>query len=97
MASFGTNLKISAIFVVFFISILGTAIPILFSKNFSLQELLASGLFVTLKCVATGVVLGVATMHLLPESIEVLETQTEYPRKYIYSSLNVTKRNRCYL
>jgi Mg/Co/Ni transporter MgtE len=77
----GNNLKISAIFVVFIASILGALLPMMFSRRYSLSELLASSVFVTFKCVATGVVLGVATMHLLPEAIEVLETQSSYPRK----------------
>jgi putative Ca2+/H+ antiporter (TMEM165/GDT1 family) len=82
-----TNIKLSAIAVVFLVSMLGAIVPMLLSRRYSISELLSSAVFVTFKCVATGVVLGVATMHLLPESIEVLETQSSYPRKrrrYIY-------------
>lgn len=76
----GTNLKISAIVVVFMVSVLGTFIPMMLSIKYSLKELLDSSIFMTLKCIATGVIIGVATMHLLPESIEVLEEiQTTYP------------------
>ena len=82
MTNLGTNLKISAIFVVFVVSVLGCLIPILLAKRSSLQDMLAGSVFMTLKCVATGVVLGVATMHLLPDAIETLESQTEYPRMW---------------
>lgn len=81
MTNLGTNLKLSAVFVVFFVSVLGCIIPILLAKRSPLQDILARSVFMTMKCVATGVVLGVATMHLLPDAIETLESQAEYPRK----------------
>ena len=78
-SSEGEDLKISALFVIFIVSIVGVIIPLMLAKRFSLQELLTGGLFMTVKCISTGVVLGVSLMHLLPDAIETLESQAEYP------------------
>lgn len=81
MKSLGFNLKLSAIFVIFFVSILGAVGPLLLAKRHSLNDLLTSSFYMAIKSVASGVVLGVSLLHLLPDSIEVLETQTDYPRE----------------
>lgn len=74
----GFDLKLGAIFVMFGASMLG-AIPILYySRLSSVSELRTNPIFLSVKCFATGVVLGVAAMHLINESIHALEDVTDF-------------------
>lgn len=75
----GLQLKIAFIVIIFFISIGGACLPIVLSKSSSLFELQTSTWFTIVRCFATGIVIGVAVMHLLAESIESLAEQADYP------------------
>ena len=77
----GLQLKIAFIVIIFFISIGGACLPIVLSKSSSLFELQTSTWFTIVRCFATGIVIGVAVMHLLAEAIDVLAEQADYPRK----------------
>jgi hypothetical protein len=59
------------------------------SKKYPMEELLVNSYFAVLKCFSTGIILGVAMLHLLPDSIEVLSTQTSFPCTYSSNMLIV--------
>jgi zinc transporter 1/2/3 len=82
--NFSLAVRISAIFVTFFVSILGFAIPLYFSpKNSNDSDAVKSlkdDWIRILRCFAAGTMLGVGLMHLLAEGVESLASQcTTYP------------------
>ena len=83
------NHKLGSVFEIFALSVLGYAIPILISQQTNTSNsisILESDKFKVLKCFSSGIILGVAMMHLLPDAVESLEDISEYSGK----SLNNT-------
>jgi zinc transporter 1/2/3 len=82
------NLRISAIFIMIVASSVGVAIPFLVQrKSDGMGE---SALFKCLKACAAGVMLGIALMHLLPESEEDLEVVADdYSMAFAFAGIGI--------
>ena len=77
------QLRVGAIFLIFSVSIIGSVLPFVLIRN-GVEDLSINGTFLIVKAFAAGVILGVALLHLLAESIESLSTQVTYPCKFKY-------------
>ena len=78
----GRALQLTGVFVFFATSALGVATPMLLSQKMKIEELIENWIFISVKCFATGIILGVAVLHLLADAIETLGTTVEYPCKH---------------
>lgn len=73
--------RIVAIVVIFFVSLIGFLFPLLLPAV--KKEALKKDHWLLLKSLSSGVILGVAFLHLLPECSEVLAEKMEYPIAYL--------------
>jgi hypothetical protein len=85
----GFDLKVGSIFVMFAASLIGALPIIYYSRLSSVEELRSNAIFLSVKSFATGVVLGVAAMHLIAESIHALEETTDYGARKIRSTSSI--------
>jgi hypothetical protein len=89
------TLKVLGAFAVFVLSIAGFALPQYLIKNYgdssSIESLVIAGRdgsplftygFYVLKAFASGVIFGVAMVHLLVDALESLETYSSFPSKW---------------
>ena len=82
------SLKIITIFVIFFVSIAGFFLPFYYIKvNESSFHAMESDSFKILRGFSTGVIIGVAFLHLLPDSVSIpiILYPSEYNCKILYS------------
>jgi hypothetical protein len=84
MTSYSQNLQIFCICLVFFISLLGFYFPIYLASSAMTSHfkfISNQSLFILLKCCGSGVILGVALVHLLADAAGDLGEYGEYPCK----------------
>lgn len=78
------SLKIITIFEIFAVSLIGYFLPIMFTRRkLDVEAAISSNWFRNLKALSTGVIIGVATLHLLNDALTDIDT-TEvngYPSK----------------
>lgn len=75
------NLRLGAIFLMFFVSLLGFFLPY-YLVTYGFNELETNIYFLNLKSFASGIILSVAMIHLLGDSASKLFAYTSYPCKY---------------
>lgn len=83
-------LKLIGTFTVFVLSLVGYVLPlnaerILYARYYTRDVNWTEGSFYhNLKAFSSGIILGVALIHLIAESTESLQELSEYPGTYVY-------------
>ena len=75
------DLRVGGIFLIFALSIIGFYLPAIFKQYMGIKNVQQDTNFMLLKSFASGIILGVAMLHLLVEAVAELGEYTEYPRK----------------
>lgn len=77
------QLQIGTIFLIFFVSAIGFSLPFLLKSHGGIENLQEHPYFLILKSFASGIIIGVALMHLLADAVDNLDAYTSYPREYL--------------
>jgi len=83
------QLRVGAIFLIFIVSLLGFFSPLVVAHYYAIEDLQKNSNFLILKSFSTGIILGVAVIHLLGEAASELGEYYDYPLAYALASVGV--------